>query len=127
MDGCVPDSIRYVPGRRLLHVSGQGFVAHCPAAGVTPTSVANDCTRGPCGGGAKPGAPPTVAQVTVSVTRPLWLGLSVVVLCVTSPRPPPTCPTIVSDVGTVFAVAAPVGKNERLLVRLIVRLVPKAL
>jgi hypothetical protein len=28
------------------------------------------------------------------------------------------------DVGTVFAVVAPVGVNERLLVRLIVKLVP---
>jgi hypothetical protein len=35
------------------------------------------------------------------------------------PRPPPTCPTITIDVGTVFAVELPRGVNERLLVRLI--------
>ena len=43
MDGCVPDSSRYVPGRSADHVSA--VVA--PAA----TSVPNDCTRGPCTGG----------------------------------------------------------------------------
>jgi hypothetical protein len=41
-----------------------------------------------------------------------------------SPRPPPNWPTITSDVGTVFAVVLPVGVNERLFVRLIVRPCP---
>ena len=54
----------------------------------------------------------------------LWSGLAVVVREAKVPRPPPTCPTITIDVGTVFAVVVPVGVNERLLVRLIVRLVP---
>jgi hypothetical protein len=40
----------------------------------------------------------------------------------TVPRPPPNCPTIVSDVGTVF-VPAPAVK-ERLFVRLMVRVFP---
>jgi hypothetical protein len=39
------------------------------------------------------------------------------------PRPPPTCPTITIEVGIVFGVVAPVGVNERLFVRLIVKLV----
>src|ERR1035438_3739424 len=49
MDGCVPDSIRYVPGRRLVQ-AGNRVVA--PAA----TSVENDCTRFPCTGGVPQGA-----------------------------------------------------------------------
>jgi hypothetical protein len=40
------------------------------------------------------------------------------------PRPPPNWPTITSDVGTVFAVVLPVGVNERLFVRLIVKPCP---
>ena len=53
----------------------------------------------------------------------MWLGLGVVVRSATLPRPPPTCPTITMEVGTVFAVVAPGGLNNRLFVRLIVRLV----
>jgi hypothetical protein len=45
-----------------------------------------------------------------------WSGLAVVVRCVTSPSPPPTWPTITSDVGTLLPFA-----NDRLFVRLIVR------
>src|SRR5579871_3613458 len=115
MDGCVPDSSRYVPGRKALHVS----------AVVTPaaTSVPNDCTRGPCGGGTKdPGAPAT-GQVTV---RSEWEGLAThvapPVFVQETPSPPPTWPKIVNEVGTVLA-PVPVGK-ERLFVRLMVRLVP---
>ena len=47
-----------------------------------------------------------------------------VVLCAVSPKPPPNCPTITSDVGTVFAVVVPDGVNERLFVRLICRSCP---
>ena len=60
------------------------------------------------------------------VTHPCaleWSGLGVVVRSATLPRPPPTCPTMTMEVGTVFAVVAPVGVNERLFVRLIVKLV----
>ena len=53
-----------------------------------------------------------------------WSGLVVVVRCAKTPRPPPTCPTITIDVGMVFAVVVPVGVNDRLFVRLIVKLVP---
>src|SRR6267378_6127751 len=125
MDGCVPDSIRYVPGRRASQVSA--VVA--PAA----TSVENDCTRGPCAGGVPapvsgaPGASPAMGQVTGCAL--VWSGLGVQVaplvavaamlqLALTAPRPPPNWPTITSEVGTLFA------PNERLLVRLIVRACP---
>ncbi len=60
------------------------------------------------------------------VTHPCaleWSGLGVAVRCATTPRPPPTCPTIMIEVGIAFAVVAPVGVNERLLVRLMVKLV----
>jgi hypothetical protein len=40
------------------------------------------------------------------------------------PRPPPTCPTIIKDVGILFGVVLPVGVNERLLARLMVRFEP---
>ena len=53
----------------------------------------------------------------------LWSGLAAVVRCARTPRPPPTCPTMTIEVGMVFVVAAPVGVNERLFVRLIVKLV----
>src|ERR1700730_8911794 len=80
MDGCVPDSIRYVPGRGALQVSG--------VVAPTATSVENDCTRGPCSGGVPtevPGA--AIGHVTCWALE--WSGLAVVVLCVRSPRPPP--------------------------------------
>src|ERR1700747_2431800 len=60
------------------------------------------------------------------VTHPCaleWSGLGVVVRSATLPRPPPTCPTMTMEVGTGVAVVAPVGVNERLFVRLIVKLV----
>ena len=47
-----------------------------------------------------------------------------VVLCPRIPRPPPNCPTITSDVGTLFAVVP--ATNERLFVRLICRSWPAA-
>src|SRR5271166_6506385 len=102
MDGCVPDSSRYVPGLRAAQVSA--VVA--PAA----TSVANDCTRGPCGGGVfvTPAAPIHVLDWIA------WGGLGTAVA--EFPSPPPTCPTIMIEVGTVFPFA-----NDRLFVRLIVR------
>src|SRR4029077_2911676 len=53
-------------------------------------------------------------------------GLAVVVLCARFPRPPPTWPTITREVGTVFAVALPVGVNVSRVVRLLVRLCPVA-
>src|SRR5580693_5103805 len=117
MDGCVPDSSRYVPGRSADHVSAVGE--------PTTTSVPNDCTRGPCTGGV-PGVGAgfiTMGQVTLACACE-WSGLGVVVRWAKTPRPPPTCPTIISDVGTVFAVVAPVGVKERLFVRLIVSACP---
>ena len=93
------------------------------------TSVAMDCTRGPWVGGLASGvlglhgAPGGVwASAINHVTHPcalVWLGLGVVVR--EEPRPPPTCPTTTMDVGMAFAVLLPVGVNERLLVRLMVR------
>src|ERR1700730_17728610 len=95
MDGCVPDSIRYVPGRGAVQVSA--VVA--PAA----TSVENDCTRGPCTGGVPtptgatvPGVVPATGQV--SGWGVVGSGTSVEVAAV--PSPPPNWPTITSEVGT---------------------------
>src|ERR1700752_651284 len=116
--------MRYVPGRRFVHVNEE--VA--PAA----TSVASDCARGNCGGGVKAAVDPTVDHVTASVATPAWLGLGVHVVPPEGqagfvvPNPPPTWPTIVSDVGTPLAVPVPAGRKLRLLVKLIVRLVPVA-
>ena len=73
IDGCVPDSIRYVPGRRAVQVTA--VVA--PAA----TSVENDCTRGPCGGGVPtpvigaPGGSPAMGHVSGCAL--VWSGLAV--------------------------------------------------
>jgi hypothetical protein len=108
MDGWVPDSIRYVPGLGVVQVNA--VVA--PAA----TSVENDCTRCPCAGGVK------VAELTVDHVTEFapWAGLSVAVAVL--PRPAPNWPTITSEVGMVFAVVLLVGVNDRLFVRLIVRL-----
>src|SRR6267143_3063682 len=119
MDGCVPDSIRYVPGRRVAAGQVSGVAVVAPAN----TSVENDCTRGPCAGGVPapvsgaPGGLPAMGQVTGWALE--WSGGSVVVRCVTSPRPPPNWPTITSEVGTKLPF-----KNERLFVRLIVRPCP---
>src|SRR5256885_8731960 len=81
IDGCVPDSIRYVPGRGAVQVS----VAVPPAA----TSVENDCTRGPCAGGVPApviGAPGgSAAMGHVSGCAFVWSGLGVDVADV--PRP----------------------------------------
>ena len=94
------------------------------------TSVAIDCTRGPWAGGvfvvtpevgavqAVPGALAAMNQEGQSCTV-AWLGLAVVVR--DDPRPPPTCPTMTMEVGIVFAVVVPVGVNERLFVRLMVK------
>src|SRR5437879_117263 len=118
MDGCVPDSIRNVPGRRVAaaQVSAVGVVA------PGNTSVENDCTRVPCTGGVTPGAP-AMGHVTAPWAL-AWLGLGVEVAVV--PRPPPNWPTITSEVGTVFVPGAAngIGVNERLFVRLIVRACP---
>src|SRR5207302_7343079 len=83
IEGCVPDSIRYVPGRRAVQVN----------AVVAPnaTSVENDCTRGPCAGGVPtpvtgaPGASPAMGQV--SGWALVWSGAAVNPPGV--PRPPP--------------------------------------
>src|SRR5258705_1165418 len=106
MDGCVPDSMRYVPGRRLaaLQVSVPG------AAWVL--SVAKDGTRGPWSGGLLVGSPGTPWTGHVRDCSG-WAGLAAVLAVV--PKPPPSWPTITSDVGT------PAGSA---LVRLIVRLLP---
>jgi len=116
MDGCVPDSSRYVPGLG----SGQFSVVVVLAA----TSVANDCTRGPCGGGVNEPGAPAIGHETLLEERAEWSGLVVHVepvvevplqLDVTLPRPPPTWPTIMIEVGTEFPFA-----KVRLFVRLIV-------
>src|SRR5947207_13336161 len=102
MDGCVPDSIKYVPGRR-------GFVAVPKVSAVVApkaTSVENDCTRGPCAGGVPtpvspaPGAAPAMGHVSGWALA--WPGAAVVVRCVTSPSPPPHWPRITSEVGQDF-------------------------
>src|SRR5579871_1497588 len=111
IEGCVPDSIRYVPGAGAVQTS-----AVAPAPGCT--SVANDCTRGFCGGGVKPaGGLSTVAVDQVICDCVLCGGLAAVV---GEPRPPPSWPMIVIDVGMLFGVVAPEGVNDRLLVRLMV-------
>src|SRR6266705_906646 len=113
MEGCVPDSSKYVPGRGVVQV--KDVVA--PAA----TCVENDCTRLPCVGGTPtpvnpaPGASPAMGHV--SGWALVWFGLGVDVAVV--PRPPPNCPTIVSEVGTVFPF-----RKARLFVRLICRVCP---
>src|SRR6266480_6304920 len=101
MDGCVPDSIRYVPGLRFNQVNG-GLVA--PAA----TSVENDCTRGPCCGGVPSVVGSAIGQVVCWALE--WSGAAVNPPGV--PRPPPNCPTITSEVGI------PPPVNVRLFVRL---------
>src|ERR1035438_2135561 len=109
MDGWVPDSIRYVPGRSELQVRG---VVAPPA-----TSVPKDCTRGPWAGGVKAwplGTGATVAHVALPCCS--WVGLGVWVADV--PSPPPNWPTIVRDVGTLLF------PNCSLFVRLMVRLCP---
>jgi hypothetical protein len=118
IEGCVPDSIRYVPGLR-------GFVREPKVSAVivpAATSVENDCTRGPCAGGVPLVRGSAMGHVTDCAL--LWSGLGVVVLCVRSPRPPPNWPTITSEVGILYGVVLPVGVNERLFVRLIVRTCP---
>ena len=89
MDGCVPDSIKYVPGLRGLVKLPKVNGVVAPKA----TSVENDCTRRPWTGGVPtpvsgaPGASPAMGQV--SGWALVWSGGSVVVRCVKSPRPPP--------------------------------------
>jgi len=116
MEGCVPDSIRYVPGLRGVVTVPKVSAVVAPAA----TSVENDWTRGPCAGGvfAAPGL--AIGQVTCWASE--WSGAAVVVLCVRSPRPPPNWPTITSEVGRVF-VPVPAVK-DRPFVKLIVRACP---
>src|ERR1035441_9826071 len=104
MEGCVPDSMRYVPGRGAVHVSRVVFLA--------ATSVANDCTRLPCGGGFPVAPVPAMGHV-VAACAPLWSGLGVDVAPV--PRPPPNWPTMTSEVGRLLL------PNVRLLVRLMAR------
>src|ERR1035441_8614023 len=82
---------------------------------MVATSVPNDCTRGPWGGGTKTAPVFTVGHVT---PRFSWVGLAT--YCAPVPNPPPTWPTITSEVGTVLPPA-----NVRLLVRLTVRFWPK--
>jgi hypothetical protein len=101
----VPDSRRYVPGFGAV----QFKLVVAPAA----TSVANDWTRLPCGGGVFAPSPESLLDAGHVSVCTGWAGLGVVVAAV--PRPPPNCPTIVSDVGIL-----PPAK-VRLLVRLIVK------
>ena len=78
MDGCVPDSSRYVPARGAVHVSA--------VVAPAPTSVENDCTRFPCAGGVFVGPVGPTAMGHVVSWVP-WGGLATVVAVV--PRPPP--------------------------------------
>ena len=77
MDGCVPDSIRYVPGRRAVQVSD--------VVAPAKISVENDCTRGPCTGGTPVGVGSAMGHVIG--WAPLWSGPGIEVAVV--PRPPP--------------------------------------
>jgi len=125
MDGCVPDSIKYVPGRSVA--AAQVSVVVVPIA----TSVENDRTRFPCTGG----LPTPSAQYLVRRPRwpcewlaLVWSGLGVQVaplvavaamlqLALTAPRPPPNWPTITSEVGTLFAPTRDYGELIAGLVR----------
>jgi hypothetical protein len=114
MDGCVPDSSKYVPGRgavQLSAVTGCGVVV----VGVAGTSVANDWTRVPWDGGTNTGPVFAIGQV---VERFSWAGLAADVAEL--PKPPPIWPTITTDVGMLFG-AVP---NDRLFVRLMTRFCP---
>src|SRR5207253_10873777 len=51
IEGCVPDSIRYVPGLSAGGGMAQVRPQHSGVVAPAATSVENDCTRGPCGGG----------------------------------------------------------------------------
>src|SRR4029077_8100955 len=95
------------PGRRLLQVR----------AVVTPaaTWVANDCTRS-CWGGGLNTAP--LLSPAMGHVAPCWRCCGLGTFVAVFPRPPPSWPTITSEVGMLFAPAA----NVRLFVRLIVRL-----
>src|SRR5882672_648319 len=104
IEGCVPEWIRYVPGRRLLHVSA-GTVP-TPLVAPPGTSVANERTRSGWRGGVKTASPapasvppnvpgqvvPCGACVGLGVVRRLAGSLGFV------PRPPPSWPTITSEV-----------------------------
>src|SRR2546421_6226313 len=96
IDGCVPDSIRYVPGFSAGPPVPQtpqhtGVAVPVPAA-TAATSVENDCTRGPCGGGVPtpvsgaPGGSPAMGQV--SGWALVWSGPGTAFAVV--PRPPPS-------------------------------------
>src|SRR3954470_2129472 len=108
MEGCVPDSSKYVPSRGVVHVK----LPELPAA----TSVANDCTRGPCGGGVFAPSPGSLLEAGHVRFCTSCVGLAVVVALF--PSPPPNCPTMVSDVGILVA------PKIRLLVKLICRVCP---
>src|SRR6516162_561386 len=104
IDGCVPDSRRYVPGRRLAHVRVPQPAAGARAVGTlqvgaavaatAATSPATDRTRGSCGGGAAAPAP-AIGHVVAACALE-WSGLAVEVAVV--PSPAPTCPTIMREV-----------------------------
>src|ERR1700730_1667652 len=120
IEGCVADSRRYVPGRSADQVKLVGALVLPATAGAT--SVANDCTRGPWTGGVAPDASvvhgtPGKELAINQETHPCafeWSGLVVVVRCDRLPSPPPTCPTIMIDVGMGFTgvVPVPVSKDE---------------
>src|SRR5690348_2277376 len=69
IEGCVPDSIRYVPGFSAGPPAPQ-TPQHKVAGVPTATSVEKDCTRAPCTGGVPtpvsgaPGALPAIGQVS---------------------------------------------------------------
>ena len=64
---------RYVPGLQALVQVGVDLIA--PAA----TSVANDCTRGPCGGGEAAACSDVRGRPGDRALGAVWLGLGVVV------------------------------------------------
>ena len=111
MEGWVPDSRRYVPGFGAVQVK----LVVAPGA----TSVEKDWTRGPCGGGVLAPSPGSLLDAGHVSVCTACVGLAVLVAPV--PSPPPTWPTIVSDVGIPDIAPGGVG---RLFVKLIVRLFP---
>src|SRR5712664_3734610 len=105
MDGCVPDSIRYVPGLRAGVGVAQVVPQHSVAVVPAVTSVANDCTRTACAGGAFVVVGSAMGHViywelewsggVVQVTP--WTPMVSVHVGPVVPRPPPNWPTITSE------------------------------
>src|SRR5262249_40366114 len=122
MEGWVPDSSRYVPGGGAFQVRVHGEAHWVPVTrlpGVS-TSVENDWTRVPWVGGLNTAPPLAAGQV---VPRFSCVGLAVEVAV--DPKPPPSCPTITSDVGMLLNAPVALG-NVTGIVRLLVRLITRS-